>query len=61
MDGLWELQKTINENNNIQMQTVIAQLQMILDILQDRENDIEHLTRRIDELEKEISELKASR
>lgn len=61
MDGLWEVQKVINENNNAQMGMMIEQLRMMIGIIEDHEKDMEKMAEHINELEKEISELKNGR
>ena len=61
MDGLWEVQKTINENNNEQMKLIISQLGWIVDILKEQETELQQIRKRMIQLEKENSELKASR
>ena len=53
---LWEIQKTINENNNAQVMALIKQIELLVSIVEDHENDMKRMADKINELERQISE-----
>lgn len=53
---LWEIQKTINENNNAQVMALIKQMELLVSIIEDHENDMKRMADKINELERQISE-----
>ena len=52
MDGLWEIQKMVNENTDMQIKMMISQLGQLIQIVKEQEEEIEQITARLDELEK---------
>lgn len=52
---LWEIQKTINENNNAQVMALIKQIELLVSIIEDHENDMKRMADKINELERQIS------
>lgn len=61
MNPLWESQKIINENVNLQMGLLIKQLNTIISVLEDHEKDMKNMADEINRLNKELSELKGER
>lgn len=61
MNPLWESQKIINENTNMQMSLMIQQLNIIISVIEDHENDMKCMADEINRLNKELSELKGER
>ena len=61
MSPLWTVQKEINENTKLQMDMMIKQIGLLVGIIEDHEKDMERMAEHINNLEKEISELKSNR
>ena len=61
MDELWKMQKEINNNNNMQISLIIKQLDTLISIIEDHEKDMIKMVEHINNLEKEVSELKSNR
>lgn len=61
MDELWKIQKEINNNNNMQISLIIKQLDTLISIIEDHEKDMIKMVEHINNLEKEVSELKSNR
>lgn len=53
---LWEIQKSINENNNTQIMALLKQIELLVSILEDHENDMKKMAEKINELERQLSE-----
>lgn len=61
MNELWKMQHEINENTNYQIGLLIDQIGRLINIIEDHEKDMEKMVEHINNLTKEVEELKSNR